>query len=510
MSGSDPAVLALEPTSVWHLFAGLSAVPRPSGREERARAWARGIAREHGLDSSEDAAGNVRIDVPATPGCERAPVTVLQGHLDMVCEKNAGTAHDFERDPIRLLIETDGGGAEEAGGGQASGRGLFVRADGTTLGADNGIGVAMALAAATAPGVVHGPLEILLTVDEEVGMSGAKRLEPGFLRGRMLINLDAGDDDTFFIGCAGGCDSTLEWTFAAESRASRPAGSAVFSITVGGLRGGHSGGDIHKNRANAITLLARVLGEVPGLALATLDGGSRRNAIPREAHALVSAPEDGFAALRESAEAAAREAFTECGEAQCTIEVARVDGEGGARFLPVPDSARVIAALIGIPNGVLGLDAATGIVETSNNLATIRTEPLGEDGFRIRAGCMSRSFSDARLRETARQIEAVGRLAGASVETGNFYPGWKPDPDAPLLALCRRVYVRLFAEEPKFTAVHAGLECGIIGRRFGGMERIALGAHITGAHSPDERVSVGSVQRIWTLLTGILAEIAQA
>ena len=273
---TSSAVASLEPQAVWQYFSGIAAVPRASKHEERIREHVRRLAQERGFNVREDAAGNLLIEVPATPGHENAPITVLQGHLDMVCEKNAGTAHDFDRDPIRLILDRDPATGEE-----------IVRADGTTLGADNGIGVALALAAATSPDVVHGPLEILCTVDEEQGMTGAAALQPDFFRGKRLLNLDSDEDTVIYIGCAGGGDITLSWEFPTRPVSGR---LELARLTVSGLRGGHSGGDIHENRGNANKILVRTLldPDVKRVQIASITGGSKRNAIPREANAVIA------------------------------------------------------------------------------------------------------------------------------------------------------------------------------------------------------------------------------
>jgi dipeptidase D len=489
-----PAYESLEPGIVWKLFAGLSAHPRPSKKEERVRAHLEGLARGLGLATRTDAAGNLVIEAPATPGCEAAPVTVLQGHLDMVCEKNSGTAHDFDRDPIELIVDRD---AED-------GR-VVVHAAGTTLGADNGIGLALALAAATAPGVAHGPLEILCTVDEEAGMGGASALKPEFLRGRRLLNLDS-EDSALYIGCAGGCDATLRWNLAGEPLA---ASSTFCRLTVNGLRGGHSGGDIHLHRANAIRTLARTLldDEVPSWRLVEVQGGSLRNAIPREAFAIVA----GAAGLTTALAAAAARAQAETralGEEGCriTLEPAATDGR---RAVSAEQSVTCVRTILAIPHGVLGLVVEIpGLVESSNNVATVRTEMLG-DRIAVTVGCMARSSSMPELHQVAGQITSVGRLGAAQVEVGNAYPGWKPSLDSPILKTCQAVYRKVYGTEPLVTAIHAGLECGIIGERVPGMDMISFGPDVRGAHSPDERCYVDSVQRSWDYLKAILLEVSR-
>jgi len=492
---NDAAIESLEPKSVWGFFAGIAAVPRPSKKEEKIRAHIHEVAKQMGLRCRQEEVGNIIIEVPATPGRESAPITVLQGHLDMVPEKNQDTKHDFENDPIKLILETD----------PKTGR-RFVHADGTTLGADNGMGVAMALAAATSPDVVHGPLELLLTTDEEAGMTGAKVLTPQSFKGRRLLNLDSEEDDCLYIGCAGGCDTNLAWRFDTT-----PADGAddTTRVVVEGLRGGHSGCDIHENRANAIKLLVRTLMKVPrgSLQLATLSGGSMRNAIPREAHAVVAGPAGTRQALEEAARTVRREAVAESFEENIAV---RVEPAGRPQGLAAAeDTGRLLDALAAVPSGVIGMHPKIPtLVQTSNNLSTVTsTEKSGN--LEIVAGTLSRSSSASCLQTVTDQIAAIGRLSGAGVKFGNEYPGWEPNVDSPLLATCRRLYETLFEKPPHVAAIHAGLECGIIGQRVGGMDMISFGPLIEGAHSPDERVYVDSVAKTWKFLVAVLAELAR-
>ncbi|MBU0641184.1 MAG: beta-Ala-His dipeptidase [Planctomycetes bacterium] len=490
------AVKDLEPQSVWRLFAGIAAVPRCSKHEENIRKHMRAVAEGLGFRVREDAPGNMVIEIPATPGHEKAPITVLQGHVDMVCEKNSGTAHDFAKDQIKLIVGQDANGA------------AIVHADQTTLGADNGIGLAMALAAASAPDVVHGPLELLCTVDEEAGMTGAKALQPGFFKGKRLLNLDSEEDNVIYIGCAGGCDVSLSWKFQTSAP---PAGAEACRVTVAGLRGGHSGGDIHLNRANANRLLVQTLraaGSTP-VQLVSVKGGTLRNALPREATALVVGPQGVTAALQRTAEFARSEAIREAGEDGCTITVAPASADGET-VLSTEDTHRLLTALTALPHGVLAIvPEIRGLVQTSNNVATVVSAPVG-DSLKVDVGCLTRSSVGSDLYAAVRQIKAVGRLAGAEVASGNEYPGWKPNVDSPLLATCRRIYEEAFDESPNVTAIHAGLECGIIGERMGGgIDMVSFGPKLTGPHSPDECVYIDSVQKSWKYLTAVLAELAK-
>lgn len=496
---ADPGgIETLEPAPVWRLFAGIAATPRPSKQEVQIRQHVRSIAQASGLRVREDHVGNLVIEVPASPGRETTPITVLQGHLDMVCEKNADTTHNFERDPIRLVVEKD----------PTEGQ-LIVRADGTTLGADNGIGVALALAAACSPEVIHGPLELLFTADEETGMTGAQALGPDSFRGRRMLNLDSEEDDALYIGCAGGCDTTLSWDFTAQG-IGQDAGTC--RVVVTGLRGGHSGSDIHRNRGNAVKLLVRTLlrAHPERLQIAALSGGSKRNAIPREAAATVSGPPATLTSLQAAAQKVRDEAARESAEENLAIHVEGVPRDEAWGVLAVADTQRLLAALAALPHGVLGMhQEIEDLVETSNNVATVATEVGGQRGTtRVEVGTLSRSSSASRLDETLAQIAAVGRLAGADVRTGNAYPGWEPNVNSPTLATCRRMYAELFGQPPKVTAIHAGLECGIIAERVGGMDTVSLGPRIEGAHSPDERVYVASVQKSWQYLVAVLSALA--
>jgi len=490
------AVADLQPAAVWRIFAGIAATPRPSKKEQQIRAHLRKWAEAHGLKHREDDRGNLVIAVPASAGCETAPIVVLQAHVDMVCEKNSNVRHDFDRDPIRLMLDRDGAGK------------AIVRADGTTLGADNGIGVALALAAATEPDVVHGPLEILLTTDEEAGMTGALALTPESFRGRRLINLDSEEDDALYIGCAGGCDSNLTWEFtlgaASEAEHAR--------VSVSGLRGGHSGGDIHENRGNANKLLVRTLlaAGLENLRIANISGGSKRNAIPREAHADVCGPAGLTRALNAAAERVCAETKAESGETDARIDV-RAAPDAITAAISADGTESLLHALATIPSGVLGMHRkSAGLVETSNNLSTIESNVDAQSKcLRVVAGTLTRSSSESRMEEVLQQLVAIARMSNGAILHANRYPGWDPNPDSPLVDLCRRVYLDQFATPPNVAAIHAGLECGIIGRRVGDIEMISFGPRITGAHSPDERVWVDSVGKIWKYLRAVLAELAR-
>jgi dipeptidase D len=478
----------LSPRSVWGHFAALAAIPRPSGHEERAVAFVTAVGLSIGVKAARDARGNVVLRVPATPGREGAAPLILQSHLDMVCEKNRDVAHDFDRDPIRPRLT-----------------GEWVKATGTTLGADNGIGVAAALAAASDPSVKHGPLELLFTLDEETGLTGAKDLDPKILSGRMLLNLDSEEDGVIFVGCAGGEDTLIDVKPSFRPAAFR--GSAL-RLAVTGLRGGHSGLNIVENRGNALKLVARVLGAlieqgVP-FDLASIAGGSKHNAIPREAEAIVVPDPEAKAKL---------EAVTAQALAGFRLELAKIDDgldvswspcADPARVLTVADRDRVVQLLLALPHGVLAMSPdIAGLVETSSNLAVVKESDGG-----IRVVTSSRSSVAPSLAYVLAQVRAVAGLAGVSVTLKDGYPGWKPNLESRALAVVREVYRTRWNKEPHVTAIHAGLECGLLGEKIPGLDMVSFGPQIEGAHSPDERVNVASVERFWGALTEVLDRLS--
>jgi len=475
----------LAPEPVWRHFASLCAIPRLSRHEAEVRrhiaAWASG----RGLDVAEDPAGNLRIRTAASPGREGRAGIVLQAHLDMVGEAAAGSTHDFTRDPIRPFV-ADG----------------WVSAHDTTLGADNGIGVALALAALEDQTLAHPPLEVLLTVDEETGMGGAHGLAPGWLSGRRLLNLDTETWGEVFLGCAGGCDVDVSRTFTPDPA---PDGASHWRITLGGLIGGHSGCDIHLGRGNANKLLVRTLlalAERTSCRLAAWSGGSARNAIPRDAWAEIALPAEAATGLEaflalQRAELAAGLRSDEAGISLSARPVAP------RPVLSAADQAAVLETLAAAPCGVRRMsDACPGVVETSNNLGVVRLE---EGAFA--ANLMVRSLRDAETQTLAGEIAGLFRAAGCAVRIGGVYPGWSPRPDSPLLALCREVYAREFGVAVRLQVIHAGLECGLIGSTYPGIDMISFGPTIVGPHAPGERVEIESVARAWRLLQALLAAV---
>jgi dipeptidase D len=476
----------LEPKRLWAHFDELRKIPRCSGHEAKAGEYVISVAERNGWEWERDEVGNVVVRKPASPGHESAETVVLQGHLDMVCEKNSDVQHDFSKDPI-----------------QVERRGDWLMAKGTTLGSDNGVGVAAALAVLEDKSLVHGPIECLFTVDEETGLTGASHLRPGFLRGRKLINLDSEEEGVLFIGCAGGGDSEVTLPITRD-----PAfGGERIRVGVTGLRGGHSGIDIDKGRANAIRVVARLVYELQGslpLRLVSLEGGNKRNAIPREAEAVVAIPagENGRAAetLRRSFEAIRFE--FKAVETEMALDVRQV--EDPANPMSAESHRRVLGLLLGFPHGVLAMSQEMpGLVETSNNLAVVRT--LSDQ---VKIALSSRSSIMSALNATRDVIRALAEMAGAEVVQGGGYPAWTPNLNSPLLRTVKSVYRNLFGKEAEVKAIHAGLETGIIGEKFPGMDMISMGPQIEHPHSPDERVHIPSVERFWTFLTKVLEALA--
>lgn len=479
----------LQPAAVWQHFATLCAIPRPSKAEARLREHLLAWAAARGLATSVDAGGNLIVRKPASAGYESAPGVVLQGHLDMVCQANADTPHDFTRDPIVPSLR-DG----------------WLLAEGTTLGADNGIGVALILAALEDDSLVHGPLEALFTVDEEAGMGGARALDPGALKGRLLLNLDTEEWGQFYLGCAGGVDVNVQRPGRPEPL---PADCVPVNIAVRGLRGGHSGVNIHEGRGNAIKLLVRVLRELERrwpMRLATLKGGTARNALPREAFAKVALPVAAAEGLGDLL-AALQETFR--------TELAGIDGDvsvtgtvGNAdqlnEVMDGTEQALWLASLHAAPHGVRRMSLQVpGVVETSDNLGIVELTPeAGTCNF------MVRSLVDSAGVELSEEIVSLFALSGTVAVTSGHYPGWAPNPASPLLAQCKAAYRATFGGEPTIQVIHAGLECGIIGGKYPTMDMVSFGPTIHGAHAPGETVEVASVGRCWELLRAILAATA--
>ena len=477
----------LQPQSVWRNFYKLTQVPRPSNHEEKAREFMMNWAKENNIDARMDEAGNIIMSKPATPGMENRKGVILQGHLDMVPQKNEDTVHDFTKDPIQAYVD-----------------GEWVRAKGTTLGADNGMGVAAAMAVLTATDVPHGPIEVLITATEETGMDGAIGLKAGELKGEILLNMDSETEGELYVGCAGGLDSTFEFDCQEEKT---PAASKAYKLAVKGLKGGHSGMDINLGRGNSNLLLFRFLkanAAALELCLASVNGGSLRNAIPRESFAVVTVP------------AAKAEAFTKKvkefeaiykAELQLTepdLQFFSEETEVPAQVMTKDLQTRLINAIVACPNGVVRMsDAMVGTVETSNNLALIQSK----EG-KIVINTLMRSFVETAKDALAESLDAVFTLAKADkIVFDGAYPGWKPNPDSAILKLMKSTYQKMYGKEPQVMAIHAGLECGILGSKYTNWDMISFGPTISHPHSPDEKVNIASVGKFWDYLKETLKNI---
>ena len=474
------AITTLEPRIVWEQFDAITQVPRPSKKEGKIIEFLIDFARRHDIEYAKDATGNVVMRKPATPGYEDHPGVVLQSHMDMVCEKNSDVEFDFERDAIRPRI--DGG---------------WVRAEGTTLGADCGIGMAAALAALIDPAVQHGPLEALFTVDEETGLTGAFGLGAGMLTGKYLINLDSEDEGELFIGCAGGIDTLA--TFRYEEQPA-PADYTYYTARVSDLQGGHSGDDIDKGRVNSNRALARLLWSARkrfGLCLSHFDGGNLRNAIPREATALFGVPAHSKAEFEAFYERFAADLAAEFHFREPNFRIALAAAPQPATVIDAATLRNLLHALVGLPNGVVEMSfAVPGLVETSTNLASVKFE----SDRRIVVTTSQRSSVESAKEAVMQAVEAVFELAGAEVVHSDGYPGWTPNPESHLLDVTVAAYRRLFSAEPKVRAIHAGLECGLFLEKYPHLEMVSFGPTLRGVHSPDERLEIATVPKFWALL----------
>lgn len=474
----------LSPSHLWMHFDLLRQTPRPSGAEGTVREALIAWAEEHGLAHKTDATGNLLVRAPASPGHEGRPPVLIQGHIDMVTEKDPGRDFDFHRQGIDVELD-----------------GEFLTALGTTLGADNGIGVAAGMAAVTDPEVRHPPLELLFTIDEERGMTGAFGLKPGFVTAKRMLNLDTEEEGAIYVGCAGGGDVVAKW--AVEAEAPR-AGAECLRLEVDGLLGGHSGLNIDENRANAIKLLARVLNKIGGeYQLAGISGGSMRNAIPRHAQATLLLPPARASVLRDRLQIEEATLKAEFSDTDPELKLKLTAVETPAQTWSGALSRRLVSALLATPSSVLAMSGAVpGLVETSNNLGVI-----AHDDQEITVTCCTRSSVGSALEAARQSLAALYRLAGGAVELEPSYPGWQPDLSSELLKVAQAQHEALFGAAAEIKAVHAGLECGLIGEAFPGMEMISIGPNIFGAHSPSERVSVPSTERFYTHLKGILAAL---
>ena len=485
----------LQPSIVWNNFYSITRCPRPSKHEEIIRKFLLDWAKQHKIEAFTDETGNVIMRVPATPGYEKLKTVVLQGHMDMVPQKNADVAHDFLKDPIETWVD-----------------GEWLRAKGTTLGADNGLGVALAMAVAESPDVKHGPIEILVTYDEETGMTGAQALKSGVLKGDILINLDSETEGELYVGCAGGLDATASARYA---RKREPRRALCYSLAVKGCQGGHSGMDIILCRANANRLIARVLLpllERCGVKLIDLEGGTLRNAIPREAFATVYVAKDKLAAAQRAVKRVAKALKAEYAATDPKLEVVfepykpapgEVCDPQDCKYVEEEAAIRFVRAILACPDGVERMsDAMPGMVETSNNLAMVQ---IYRGKFFVK--CLMRSSVDSAKMALASRMESVFKLAGCSIRFTGGYSGWAPNASSEILAVMKKVYKDMFGKEPQVMAIHAGLECGILSGAYPHWDMVSMGPTLLSPHSPDERAYIPSVQKVWDFLQKVLVNI---
>ena len=474
----------LEPKALWNNFADLNAVPRPSKKEEKVRQFMMNFAEKHDLDALIDPVGNVIIKKPATKGMENRKTIVMQSHLDMVHQKNNDTKFDFETQGIKMYIDGD-----------------WVTADGTTLGADNGLGVAAIMSVLQSDDIAHPSIEALFTIDEETGMTGALGLQAGYLTGEILLNLDTEADNEIAMGCAGGIDITATKSYSPQSVDSS---SQSFKIYVKGLRGGHSGIDIHKGYANANKIMNRILFALQDeVAIAEIDGGSLRNAIPRESNAIVVCKDPNK--VKEIFKQTSDEIIAEYKSIEANISIGIEPCDVPQSVLDKSEQDNLIKSVYVIHNGVFRMSPdMEGLVETSNNLARV----LVKDG-EIKILCLTRSATEVGKLDLAHQVEAGLQMGGFNVKLGGSYPGWKPNMESKILKVLQDIYFSVFQSHPDVIAYHAGLECGILGTNYPNMDMISFGPTIQRAHSPDERASISSTQKFWKYLLKILENIPE-
>lgn len=478
----------LSPQPLWDIFAKVCSIPHPSYHEEALAKHIVEWAQEKGIHAERDEVGNILLRKPATKGMENRKAVALQAHLDMVPQKNNDTVHDFTKDPIQPFIENG-----------------WVKARGTTLGADNGIGLASALAVLADDSVEHGPLEVLLTMTEETGMAGAFGLQPNWLQSEILINTDSETEGEIYMGCAGGIDFTSTLTLTREAV---PAGYTTLKLTLKGLKGGHSGAEIHLGLGNASKLLARFLTEHAdslGLRLLDFTGGTLRNAIPREAIATLAIAADKTDALKAAAQEFLATLQFELSAVEKKIALVVEAAHSDAKALNADTQSRFLALLNATPNGVIRMsDDVKGVVETSLNVGVV-TMTDGE----VAINCLIRSLIDSGKEYVVSMLDSLGKLAGAKTLAKGSYPGWKPEPSSPVMTLVRETYQQLFDKNPDIMVIHAGLECGLFKKPYPDMDMVSIGPTITGPHSPDEQVHIESVGLYWQLLTALLKAIPE-
>ena len=481
------AIDGLKPALVWKYVAEIAKIPRGSKHEEKITKYVLDTAKQLGLKAKADKLGNVVVTKPASPGKEKVRSLCLQGHLDMVCEKNKDKVHDFLKDPIELVR-----------------KGNVMMANGTTLGADNGIAVATNLAIMEDKTLVHGPLEFLFTIDEETGLTGAKGLAADFVASRTLMNLDSEEEGALYVGCSGGRDTNGTWpvTFTAA-----PRGFVAAHVTVSGLKGGHSGLEIHTGRGNAIKILNRALLALDALGarLSTIEGGNKRNAIPREAEAIVFLPPQAWPAAEKAVTDFNATAKAEVATADPDLKVLIAPHKGKqGKVIGKPVQQKLLRTISALPHGVAKMSAdIPGLVETSTNVAVITTGKKG-----ISLATSQRSSVDSEIKEICHTVVSVFTLGGAKVTQGDGYPGWKPNLSSPILKVAKQTYQQMYGKEPHVKEIHAGLECGIIGEKVPGMDMVSFGPTLEGVHSPDEKMHIDTVEKFWDFLLGILKNVS--
>lgn len=477
----------LKPEIVWKFFHEITQVPRPSKKEAKIIAYLESFADKYHIAIKKDEVGNILMSKPATPGMENRPTVILQSHMDMVCEKNNDTKHDFENDPIETIVD-----------------GEWLRANGTTLGADNGIGMAAELALLASNDIEHGPIECLFTIDEETGLTGAKALKEGFMTGEILLNLDSEDEGQIFMGCAGGKDTQAIFHYTPEQA---PADYQYFRIDIKGLNGGHSGGEIHKGLGNANKILVRflyLLKKKHPFVLAEIDGGNLRNAIAREAHAIIGLQPADKEPVRIMLNHFAADIENELKHVDKQVRVCMESAERPAFIIDPATSERLIYALHACPHGVMGMSHdIEGLVETSTNLASVKMKAENT----IVVGTSQRSSIESCKNAVANQVASTFLLAGAEVTHGDGYPGWAPNPNSSILKVAQETYRKLFGKEAEIMAIHAGLECGLFLEKYPHLDMISFGPTLREVHSPNERIEIATVGLWWSHLLELLKNI---
>lgn len=482
------ALTSLYPQPLWQWFAQICAIPHPSKHEQALSQHIQAWARDKGLSLVEDKVGNLIIKKPATPGMENRKTVVIQAHLDMVPQKNADKVHDFTKDPIEAYVDGD-----------------WVKANGTTLGADNGIGMASALAILGSDDIKHGPLEVLLTVDEEAGMTGAFGVEAGMLEAEILINTDSEQEGEIYMGCAGGVDAEFTVPVSWQPVA---ANTQAFSLNIAGLKGGHSGVNIHLGRGNANKLLARFLADNAAnldIALAAFNGGSLRNAIPREAGVLLTLPAGNVTELQQRVNAFEALLKQELAAVEPALKLSLVETTMPKQVLAAEAQATLVNLLNVCPNGVMRMsDEVAGVTETSLNMGVITTK---DDSVQVL--CLIRSLIDSGREQIESMLSSLAQLSGAKVVFSGAYPGWKPNPESAVMAIVNQTYQDIYHKEPVIMVIHAGLECGLFKKPYPDMDMVSIGPTIRFPHGPDEMVNITTVGQYWQLLLAVLERIPE-